>query len=71
MTDDVRSWEQVGGDVWHRGLLLRIVETGLKYNAYNTPVETLHSLTEVDCFIGGLVAGYSAPIIPRAELQNK
>ena len=46
----------VGGDVWHRGLLLNIVEKGLLFNAYNTPVETLHNLTEVDCFIGGLVA---------------
>ena len=45
-----------GGDVWHRQLLLRIVENGLLYNAYNTPVETLHNITEVDCFIGGLVA---------------
>ena len=46
----------VGGDTWHRGLLLDIVSTGLLYNAYNTPVETLHGLDEVDCFIGGLVA---------------
>ena len=44
----------VGGDAWHRGLLLDIVQTGLLYNAYNTPVETLHGLDEVDCFIGGL-----------------
>jgi hypothetical protein len=46
----------VGGDSWHRGLLLDIVENGLLFNAYNTPVETLHGLDEVDCFIGGLVA---------------
>ena len=46
----------VGGDVWHRGLLLDIVEHGLLFNAYNTPVETLQGLNEVDCFIGGLVA---------------
>jgi hypothetical protein len=46
----------VGGDVWHRGLLLDIVSTGKLYNAYNTPVETLHGLDEVDCFLGGLVA---------------
>ena len=69
----------VGGDQWHRGLLLRIVQTGLLYNAYNTPVETLHNLTEVDCFIGGLVAtgippqmtaGTTAaakPLIPRIK----
>jgi hypothetical protein len=66
-------------DKWHRGLLLNIVETGLLYNAYNTPVETLHNLTEVDCFIGGLVAtgippqmtaGTTAaakPLIPRIK----
>ena len=46
----------VGGDIWHRGLLKDIVETGLLYNAYNTPLETLTGLDEVDCFIGGLVA---------------
>eukprot|EP01052_Picozoa_sp_SAG31_P014514 SAG31_NODE_905_length_11119_cov_2.887931_5_plen_63_part_00 len=44
----------VGGDSWHRGLLTKIVETGLVFNAYNTPVETLHNESEVDCFIGGL-----------------
>lgn len=69
----------MGGDTWHRGLLLRIVTTGLLYNAYNTPVETLHNVSEVDCFIGGLVAtgippqmtaGTSAaakPLIPRIK----
>jgi hypothetical protein len=32
----------------HRGLLLDIVENGLLFNAYNTPVETLHGLGEVE-----------------------
>ena len=28
----------VGGDLWHRGMLLIMVEYGLLFNAYNTPV---------------------------------
>lgn len=41
-----------GGDAWHRGLLLGIVQNGLVLNAYVTRLETLHGLDEVDCFIG-------------------
>jgi hypothetical protein len=37
-------------------MVVNIVETGMLYNAYNTPVETFHNLSEVDCFLGGLVA---------------
>lgn len=52
------------------------------YNAYNTPVETFHNLTEVDCFLGGLIAtgippqmvGGTTPagkaLLPRIKFWN-
>jgi hypothetical protein len=72
----------VGGNVWHRQMLINIVELGLLYNAYNTPVDTFHNLTEVDCFLGGLIAtgippqmvGGTTPastaLLPRVKFWN-
>lgn len=72
-----------GGNAWHRQMLVNIVELGLLYNAYNTPVETFHNLTEVDCFLGGLIAtgippqmafGSGSPagtaLLPRVKFWN-
>ena len=59
------------GEAWLRGMLLKMSRNGLTENAYGIPLykflqpssNLLPALTELDCFLGGLVAIGIAPQI--------
>ena len=59
------------GEAWLRGMLLKMSRNGLTENAYGIPLykflqpssNLLSALTELDCFLGGLVAIGIAPQI--------
>ena len=58
-----------GGDVWHRQILLHIVDQGLLYNAYSTVIEAMHNHSEIDCWLGGLVATGIPPQLAKGTTE--
>lgn len=52
-----------GGQRWVQAILQRVVAEGRLYNAYNTPVRTLGTADDADCFLGALVGAGIAPQI--------